>query len=413
MGNRQTDALHYTVIPSVPGVSGATLKAVAWELAFAADNETGTCFPSYRDTAERAGLTRRWAIEAVAWLEAIVLLVKQGRMRGRGKGPASNLYTFPKVVDIPPAQVEERGGVKAFEGWGERVPGCKNPLFTHPLWCREITMMVKGVHHYSEEASPSWCGELTMMVQGTHHDGDGASPESLRELPKSTLKEMLKENDSTATTSPSPVESPSTGQGTCQSKSGDGPQEKPKDPAPGLAPARESVFEAARPVEPACPPAPQGPPPQPRPSPPLIAKFESTCPKCTGVISPGDPITGMKGSYSHVSCPERPVPPPDPDDRVVGGVTYRKEGHYNIEDPDRVVYIWSRVGPGGSLDRVPMEDARSLGLPLDEREEFGDGVTLDEDDDEFGQSDASVPAPEGDGDHRPESVPGVMMGGNP
>jgi hypothetical protein len=34
------------MLPSLPGVSGTRLRAVAWELAFAADNDTGRCHPS-------------------------------------------------------------------------------------------------------------------------------------------------------------------------------------------------------------------------------------------------------------------------------------------------------------------------------------------------------------------------------
>jgi len=152
--------------------------------------------------------------------------------------------------------------VKAFRGWTARVPG-KTLLFTHPTWCRDCTTLVKGLHYGSEGSSLRWCRDNTTVVQAVHQGGEGASPESLRELLKSTLKVMLKENCSTTTSSPSPVQSPSTGQGTCQTKMGDGSQEKPKDPAPALDPAPEP----AHPVGPACPPVPQGPPPQSRPSP--------------------------------------------------------------------------------------------------------------------------------------------------
>ena len=145
----------------------------------------------------------------------------------------------------------------------------------------------------------------------------------------------------------------------------------------------------------------------------MSAKFESRCPKCKGKISPGDPITGMKGSYSHVSCPERPAPPPNPNDRVVGGVTYRKKAYCDIEDPDGgATYDWSRVEPDGSLHALTGDEARSLGLPLDEQEEFAAGVTTVEDEEEFGLSDTPVPVPFGDdedewdtGHPRPDTAP--------
>lgn len=45
MGNRQTDAVHYTAFPSFPGISAKAVRAVAWELAWAANNETRRCWP--------------------------------------------------------------------------------------------------------------------------------------------------------------------------------------------------------------------------------------------------------------------------------------------------------------------------------------------------------------------------------
>jgi len=121
------------------------------------------------------------------------------------------------------------------------------------------------------------------------------------------------------------------------------------------------------------PPGPAGTAPPVPPVPPLSAKFESRCPKCKGKISPGDPITGMSKNYSHAECP---APAPDPNDRVVGGVTYRKEAVYDIEDPDeRVTYYWSRMDPDSSLHGLTGEEARALGLPLDQQEEYAAGVT--------------------------------------
>lgn len=357
MGNRQTDALHYTAFPSVPGVSAASLKAVASGLAFAADNETGACFPSYRDLADRGGMTRRGAIEVVGWLEAIGFITVQARKQRGGKESTSNLYTLREVVDIPEEEVHYRKGVKAFRGWTARIPG-NTLLFTHPMWCRDCTTVVKPVH------------------QG----GEGASPESLTELLKSTLKRMLKENDSTTTSSAGRSQSISIEQGTPGTSMGDKPEEKPKDPAP----AHEPAFEPAHPVEPACPPAPQGPPPQTRPSPPLIAKFAGTCPKCRGKINPGDAITGMSNNYSHAQCP---TPPPNPNDRVVNGVTYSKEETFGeIEDPDGggTACDWYRMDPDGSYHFITGDEARALGLPLDQKEESAAGVTVAGDEDDFG-----------------------------
>ncbi len=376
MGNRQTDALHYTAFPSVPGVSAASLKAVAWGLAFAADNETGMCYPSYRDLADRGGMTRRGAMDAVWWLGAIGFVAVQARKQNGGKEPTSNLYTLKEVLDIPEAEVNYRKGVKAFRGWTARVPG-NTLLFTHPLWCRDLTTLVKGLHYGSEGSSLRWCRDNTTVVKAVHQGSEGASPESLRELLKSSLNVMLKEDDSTPTTSSPPVFETYTGQETCQTKMGGDSQEKPQYPAPVL----DTALGPAYPLGPACPPVPLGPPPQSCPSPPLSAKFESRCPKCKGKITPGDPITGMKGSYSHVSCPKRPAPPPDPTDRVVGGVTYkRREKASDIEEEDEVVtYYWSRVDPDGSLHIITDEEARALGLPLDEQEELLGNVGAAED----------------------------------
>lgn len=354
MGNRQTDALHYTAFPSVPGVSAARLKAVAGGLAFAADNEKRTCYPSYRDLADRGGITKRGAIEAVSWLEALGFMEVQARQVKGSKESTSNLYTLREVVDIPEAEVHYRKGVKAFRGWAARVPG-ETLLFSHPKWCRDCTTLVQGLHYGSEGSSLQWCSDDTTMVMAVHHGGEEPSPKSLTELLKLTLKGMLEENDSTATTSPSPVQSPSTGQGDCQAKTGDGSQEEPKNPVPPAVPPADGS-------EPACPPVPAGPSPQPRPSPPLIAKFESRCTKCKSKISLGDLIAGASRGYRHARCP---APPPNPDDRAVGGVTYRKEALDDIEDPDgRVTFRWwSRVDPDGSLHGLTTEEARTLGLP--------------------------------------------------
>jgi hypothetical protein len=67
---------------------------------------------------------------------------------------------------------------------------------------------------------------------------------------------------------------------------------------------------------------------------------------------------------------------------VVNSVIQRKETIHYLNDPD------------GSLHGLTAEEARTLGLPLDEQEELLGDLGIVENEEEVGQSESPVPVPE-------------------
>ena len=201
MGNRHTDALHYTLLPPVPSVSGTTLRAVAWELCWMAGTDNGNaCWPSYRDLADRARTTRTVVIRAMRWLWAIDLIVRaQSRANEERPGwQASNEYSLRGVVDIPEAEVGYRSGVKAFEGWIQRVPG-RTLLFAHPAWVvsQEDHMVSQRYQGVPQEYRSGifqelgWYPRDTGVVSLGDRGGISGGPKPLNRTLQQTLKRIL------------------------------------------------------------------------------------------------------------------------------------------------------------------------------------------------------------------------------
>jgi len=198
MSNRHTDALHYTLLPPVPGVDLGTLRAVAWELCWTASTENA-CWPSYRDLADRlGGIDRKAVIRAMRWLWALDLVTTaEGQCNSSRPGwQGSNRYSLRGVVDIPEAQAEYRQGVKAFEGWTQRVPG-RTLLFAHPAWAAgevgAIDHHVGVMDHPGSGLGPLGWWFRTTGVGVINPWGSGPKPpKPLIEHLQSTLKRTLK-----------------------------------------------------------------------------------------------------------------------------------------------------------------------------------------------------------------------------
>ncbi len=135
MSNRHTDALHYALLPDVPGMLGSTLKQVAWELCWHA-TDAGKCWASNQTVAEGTGLDRGTVRKAIKWLWAITL-IKEIEERWTDEGDrTSNMITLRQVVDIPEGAADHKSGVKAFQGWEERVIRTDSMRFGHSAWAR-------------------------------------------------------------------------------------------------------------------------------------------------------------------------------------------------------------------------------------------------------------------------------------
>jgi hypothetical protein len=179
MGNRQTDALHYTLLPPVPGTAAALLRAVAWELAWAADNGTGKCFLSYRGIASRLGMEKCHdaVIRAVDWLDAIGFLRRYRKTWADTGANVNNDYFLREVIDVPEEAVGNRGGVKCFEGWVSRVEGSKAILFAHPAWATPLPHP-KGRRPRNE--APPWLkrvvAENDLVVAENYQGGSSELP---------------------------------------------------------------------------------------------------------------------------------------------------------------------------------------------------------------------------------------------